>query len=87
MARQAEARGYSLVLAQNTEGKVSFVLSGPLRPDVKPPAAACTVRLHAQRRIRSGAHYLKYHLMYNLAIIVYDMIRYENKIVPIISYA
>ncbi|TSA15769.1 MAG: sensor histidine kinase [Betaproteobacteria bacterium] len=32
VARQAEARGYSLVLAHNAEGKVSFVLSGPLKP-------------------------------------------------------
>ena len=39
VARQAEACGYSLVMAHNTEGKVSFVLSGSLKPDAKPPAA------------------------------------------------
>ena len=39
VARQAEALGYSLVLAHNAEGRVSFVLSGPLKPDAEPPAA------------------------------------------------
>jgi len=32
VARQAVACGYTLVLAHNAEGKVSFVLSGPLKP-------------------------------------------------------
>ncbi|MBP9804335.1 MAG: hypothetical protein KBE22_05450 [Candidatus Accumulibacter sp.] len=40
VARHAEACGYSLVLAHNTDGKVSFVLSGPLKPADQPAAAA-----------------------------------------------
>ena len=32
VARQAEASGYSLTLAHNEEGKVSFVLAGALKP-------------------------------------------------------
>ncbi|HUX25868.1 MAG TPA: ATP-binding protein [Burkholderiales bacterium] len=32
VARQAESRGFSLELAHNADGKVSFVLSGPLKP-------------------------------------------------------
>ncbi|MGP1675875.1 MAG: ATP-binding protein [Burkholderiales bacterium] len=39
VARHAEACGYSLVLAHNAEGKVSFVLSGPLKPANEPAAA------------------------------------------------
>ena len=38
VARQAEACGYSLVMANNIEGRVSFVLSGSLKPDATPPA-------------------------------------------------
>ena len=41
VARHAEACGYALALAQNTDGKVSFVLSGPVKPAAEPPAAAC----------------------------------------------
>lgn len=40
VARHAEACGYSLALAHNADGKVSFVLSGPLRAAAAPPAAA-----------------------------------------------
>ncbi|MBE0627202.1 MAG: sensor histidine kinase [Burkholderiales bacterium] len=39
VARQAEACGYALELAHNAEGRVSFVLSGPLNPAARPPAA------------------------------------------------
>jgi len=39
VARQAEACGYTLVMAHNTEGRVSFVLSGPVKPDADLPAA------------------------------------------------
>ena len=39
VARHAEACGYSLALAHNADGKVSFVLSGPLKPAEGPPAA------------------------------------------------
>jgi signal transduction histidine kinase len=38
-ARQAEASGFTLTLAHNTDGKVSFVLSGALKPAAEPPAA------------------------------------------------
>ncbi len=38
VARHAEACGYSLALAHNMDGKVSFVLSGPLKPADEPPA-------------------------------------------------
>ena len=38
VARQAEACGYSLELAHNADGKVSFVLSGPLDPAAEVPA-------------------------------------------------
>ena len=38
VARQAEARGYALALAHNAEGRVSFVLSGPLKAAAQPPA-------------------------------------------------
>ena len=38
VARHAEACGYSLALAQNSDGKVSFVLSGPVKPAAEPPA-------------------------------------------------
>ena len=38
VARQAAASGYSLVLAHNAEGKVSFVLSGPLKSATELPA-------------------------------------------------
>ena len=38
VARQTAASGYSLVLAHNAEGKVSFVLSGPLKSATEPPA-------------------------------------------------
>jgi hypothetical protein len=37
-ARQAEASGFTLELAHNTDGKVSFVLSGVLKPAAQPPA-------------------------------------------------
>ena len=36
VARHAEACGYALTLAHNADGKVSFVLSGPLDPAAKP---------------------------------------------------
>ncbi len=39
VARHAEACGYSLELAHNADGKVSFVLSGPLKPAAEPRAA------------------------------------------------
>ncbi len=39
VARHAEACGYSLVLAHNADGKVSFVLSGSINPAAEPPAA------------------------------------------------
>jgi len=39
-ARQAEASGFTLALAHNADGKVSFVLSGALRPVERPPAAS-----------------------------------------------
>ncbi len=39
VARHAEACGYSLELAHNTDGKVSFVLSGTLKPAAEPPSA------------------------------------------------
>jgi signal transduction histidine kinase len=39
-ARQAQACGYDLVLAHNVDGKVSFVLSGPLKTAAEPAAAA-----------------------------------------------
>jgi len=38
VARHAETCGYTLVLAQNVEGKVSFVLSGPLKQAAAPLA-------------------------------------------------
>lgn len=38
VARHAQACGYSLTLAHNTESKVSFVLCGPLKPAGGPPA-------------------------------------------------
>lgn len=37
-ARQAEASGFALALAHNADGKVSFVLSGALKPVAGPPA-------------------------------------------------
>ena len=40
VARQAEASGFALALARNEDGRVSFVLSGALRPAGEPPAAA-----------------------------------------------
>ena len=39
VARHAEACGYSLALAHNADGKVSFVLSGAIKPAAEPPAA------------------------------------------------
>jgi hypothetical protein len=39
VARHAEACGYSLVLAHNTDGKVSLVLCGPPKPADAPAAA------------------------------------------------
>jgi signal transduction histidine kinase len=39
VARHAETCGYSLVLANNSDGKVAFVLSGPLKQTAEPPAA------------------------------------------------
>jgi hypothetical protein len=39
VARHAEASGFTLELAHNTDGKVSFVLSGALKPAAQPPAA------------------------------------------------
>jgi len=39
VARHAESCGYSLALAHNSDGKVAFVLSGPTKPPVEPPAA------------------------------------------------
>jgi signal transduction histidine kinase len=40
VARHAEASGFILALAHNADGKVSFVLSGALKPAAEPPAAA-----------------------------------------------
>jgi hypothetical protein len=39
VARHAEVSGFSLVLAHNADGKVSFVLSGALKPAAEPAAA------------------------------------------------
>ncbi|MFA5914615.1 MAG: hypothetical protein WC830_13765 [Burkholderiales bacterium] len=39
VARHAQACGFSLVLAHNAEGRVSFVLSGALNPVAESPAA------------------------------------------------
>jgi signal transduction histidine kinase len=39
VARHAEVSGFSLALAHNADGKVSFVLSGALKPAEGPPAA------------------------------------------------
>ena len=39
VARHAEACGCSLALAHNAEGKVAFVLTGPVKPAEEPPAA------------------------------------------------
>jgi len=39
VARHAEARGFELALAHNADGRVSFVLSGPLKPAAEPPTA------------------------------------------------
>jgi len=39
VARHAEVSGFSLALAHNVDGKVSFVLSGALKPAAKPAAA------------------------------------------------
>jgi len=39
VARHAETCGYSLVLAHNADGKVSFALSGPVKPAAEPPPA------------------------------------------------
>ena len=41
VARHAEACGYALVLEHNMDGKVSFVLSGPVKPAAEPSAAEC----------------------------------------------
>ena len=41
VARHAEVSGFTLALAHNADGKVSFVLSGALKPAAEPPAAAC----------------------------------------------
>lgn len=38
VARHAEVSGFSLTLAHNADGKVSFVLSGALKPTEGPPA-------------------------------------------------
>jgi hypothetical protein len=38
-ARHAEASGFTLGLAHNADGKVSFVLSGAIKPADGPPAA------------------------------------------------
>ena len=40
VARHAETCGFALALAHNADGKVSFVLSGALKPATEPPAAA-----------------------------------------------
>lgn len=39
VARQAEVSGFTLALAHNADGKVSFVLSGAIKPVEGPPAA------------------------------------------------
>jgi signal transduction histidine kinase len=39
VARHAEVSGFTLALAHNADGKVSFVLSGALKPAAEPPAA------------------------------------------------
>ncbi|MDP2639842.1 MAG: sensor histidine kinase, partial [Betaproteobacteria bacterium] len=39
VARHAEVCGFTLALAHNADGDVSFVLSGPVKPVVEPPAA------------------------------------------------
>jgi hypothetical protein len=39
VARHAEASGYTLALAHNVDGKVSFVLSGAMKPRGEAPAA------------------------------------------------
>ena len=39
VARHAQACGFSLALAHNAEGRVSFVLSGALNPIAESPAA------------------------------------------------
>ena len=38
VARHAEISGFSLALAHNADGNVSFVLSGALKPAAEPPA-------------------------------------------------
>ena len=38
VARHAETSGFTLALAHNADGKVSFVLSGALKPAAGPPA-------------------------------------------------
>jgi len=40
VARHAEILGFKLVLAHNVDGKVSFVLSGDVKPAAGPPATA-----------------------------------------------
>ncbi len=40
VARHAEVSGFSLSLAHNADGKVSFVLSGALKPAAESSAAA-----------------------------------------------
>jgi len=40
VARHAEVSGFTLALAHNADGKVSFVLSGALNPAAEPPASA-----------------------------------------------
>ena len=40
VARHADACGYALALAHNADGRVSFVLSGPVKPAAQPPAAS-----------------------------------------------
>ena len=39
VARHAEVSGFTLALAHNADGEVSFVLSGALKPAAEPPAA------------------------------------------------
>ena len=41
VARHAEVSGFTLALAHNADGKVSFVLSGALKRAEAPPAGAC----------------------------------------------